>query len=59
MAYGAKVMVGDHNWKRAGLWEVARVFLFGEREVFEHLGIRCTIRWWQGHPYLTDVREAG
>lgn len=58
MSIGAKVLTGDRHWKEAGLPELARVVLFGEREVFVHLGVACTIRWWRGKPYLSDVREA-
>lgn len=58
LAYGAKTLVGDHNWKEAGLMETIRVLIWGRLEVFEHLGMRITIRWWRGKPYLTSIREA-
>lgn len=58
LTYGAKTLIGDRNWQNAGLRETVLVLLFGKRETYEHLGVRCTIRWWQGCPYLTAIREA-
>ena len=56
---GAKVLVGNRNWKAAGLWTALRVILFGRIERFEHLGCRIILRWWRGEPYLTSIEEAG
>lgn len=58
MAIGAIVLVGDYNW-RDGPWLPATMaFLFGQRQRFEHLGMRCTVAWWRGDPYLIWLREA-
>lgn len=59
MAYGAKVLVGDYNWRDGPKLPSLAAFLFGRRERFEHLGMRCTIAWWKGEPYLIRMREAG
>ena len=55
---GAKVLIGDANWKSASFWTALRVLLGGRRERFEHLGVIATIRWWRGAPYLTVIRKA-
>lgn len=55
---GAQVLIGERNWRQAGLREALRVLLFGRRQSFEHLGMICTFRLWQGRPYLTSIREA-
>lgn len=54
---GAVVLVGDHNWRAAGFWLALDVLLFGRVERFEHLGMKCTVRWLNGKPYLTSLRE--
>ena len=58
MVKGAKVMVGDENWRKGPVWPAFCAFLFGQRERFEHLGMRCTIAWWRDKPYLVSIREA-
>lgn len=58
MACGAKVMVGDHNWRKGPFWPAIFAWAFGKRERFEHLGMRCTVSWWKGKPYLTGLEEA-
>lgn len=54
---GGKVLVGDQNWKQASFLTALRVLLWGTPETFEHLGLRCRVRWWRGAPYLTSVSE--
>jgi len=58
MAIGAKVLVGDYNWRDGPIWPAVCAFLFGRRERFVHLGLRCTVAWWKGEPYLIWVRGA-
>lgn len=58
MVQGGKVLVGDHNWREGPLWPSVCAFLFGARERFTHLGMRCTVAWWRGKPYLIGLREA-
>jgi len=55
---GAVVLVGDDAWRRAGWWTRLRAVAFGERQSFEHLGMRVSVSWWRGTPYLYRVREA-
>lgn len=58
MAYAAQVLVGDENWRR-GPWRPAlAAWAFGRRTRFTHLGMRCTVAWWKGQPYLVGMREA-
>jgi len=57
MAYGTKVFVGDHNWRKGPFWPAMAALLFGQRERFEHLGMRITIAWRHGKPYLIRIRE--
>ncbi|TNF21861.1 MAG: hypothetical protein EP318_06205 [Rhodobacteraceae bacterium] len=59
MSYGAKVLVGDDNWRYGPKLPALAAFLFGRRERFEHLGMRCTVAWYKGQPYLIHMREAG
>lgn len=58
MTYGAKTLVGDHNWRKGPRLPALLAFLFGRRERFVHLGVRCTIAWWRGAPYLITITEA-
>ncbi|MFB9148743.1 hypothetical protein [Roseovarius ramblicola] len=58
MVKGAKVLVGDENWRKGPVWLAFWAFLFGRRERFEHLDMRCTIAWWRDKPYLVSIREA-
>ncbi|MGK8234039.1 hypothetical protein ACLGGT_14290 [Roseovarius sp. MS2] len=58
LSTGGKVMVGDHNWRRAPLSRRVRIFLFGRRERITHLGMRCTVAWWREQPYLIWIAEA-
>lgn len=57
-AYGVKVLVGDHNWRKGPVRAAVAAWLFGRRERFEHLGMHCTVAWWKGKPYLVGLREA-
>lgn len=57
MAQGAKVLVGNANWKEASLWTAAMALLFGRHETFEHLDVVVHIRWWRDAPYLTSISE--
>lgn len=59
MAQGAKVLVGDYNWRKGPFWPSVAAFLFGRRERFVHLGMKCTIAWHKEQPYLTSIREVG
>jgi len=56
--YGALVLCGDDNWRKGPFWPAAMAFLFGRRDCFEHLGLRCTIAWYKDRPYLIRIREA-
>jgi hypothetical protein len=58
MAYAAQVLVGDHNWREGPTGPALAAWLFGRRTRFTHLGMRCTIAWWRGKPYLVGLREA-
>ena len=58
LACGAVVLVGDHNWRRGPRLPAALAFLFGKRQRFEHLGMRCLVAWRGGKPYLISIREA-
>lgn len=58
MACAAKVLVGDDNWRNGPKLPAIAAFLFGARERFEHLDLRCTVAWHKGKPYLISVREA-
>ena len=58
LAYGAVVLVGDHNWRRGPFWPAALAFLFDRRQRFEHLGMRCLVAWHKDKPYLISIREA-
>ncbi len=57
-AVGAIVLVGDHNWRKGPFWPALCALLFGRRERFVHLGLRCSVAWWRGQPFLVRVREA-
>lgn len=57
MVCGSKVLVGDHNWRKGPFWPAMLAYLFGKRERFTHLGMRCTVAWHNGKPYLIDLRE--
>jgi len=57
LAYGAVVLVGDHNWRRGPKLAAALAFLFGQRQRFEHLGMRCLVAWRKGEPYLISIRD--
>jgi hypothetical protein len=57
LSQGGKVLVGDHNWRQGPFLGAAAAFLFGRRERFVHLGMRCTLSWWKGCPYLISIRE--
>lgn len=58
LAYGAVVLVGDHNWRRGPKLAAALAFLLGRRQRFEHLGMRCLVAWRKDKPYLISIREA-
>ena len=57
LSIGAKVLIGDHNWRRGPFWQSVWAFLFGKRERITHLGFLATIAWWQERPYLVCLRE--
>lgn len=54
---GTKVLIGDANLRRGPFWPAFLAWLFGERERFEHLGMRVTLAWRHGKPYLIRLRE--
>lgn len=58
LAIGTIVMVGDHLWRKGSRKNAVLAFLFGKRQRFVHLKMRCTVSWWRGHPYLIGFREA-
>lgn len=58
LALGTVVLVGDDNWRRGPVWRAALAFLFGRRQRFTHLGMRCTVAWLNDRPYLVSMREA-
>lgn len=57
-AIGSVVLVGDYNWRQGPMRAALAAWLFGRRERFVHLGLRCTVAWWRGQPYLISLREA-
>ena len=57
-ATGSVVLVGDYNWRRGPFRRALGAYLFGRRERFVHLGMRCTVAWWRDQPYLISMREA-
>lgn len=58
IATGTVVLVGDFNWRKGPMRRALVALLFGRRERFVHLGMRCTVAWWRDQPYLVGMREA-
>ena len=58
MALGAVVLVGDHNWRKGPTWPALAAFLLGRRQRFIHLGMKCTVAWHKGKPYLIWISKA-
>ena len=57
-AIGSIVLVGDYNWRRGPTRAAMAAWLFGRRDRFVHLGMRCTVAWWRDQPYLIGMKEA-
>ena len=57
MALGAVVLVGDHNWRKGPKWSALAAFLLGRRQRFTHLGMKCTVAWYEDQPYLISICE--
>jgi hypothetical protein len=57
LSIGSVVLVGDHNWRKGPLWPSLCALVFGRRQRFTHLGMRCTVAWWRDQPYLVRVDE--
>lgn len=58
MIQSRKVLLGDDNWRCGPMLPALAALLFGRRERFVHLGMRCTVAWWRDQPYLVGMREA-
>lgn len=56
-AVGSMVLIADLNWRKGPVWPAMLALMFGRREHFVHLGMRCTLAWWKGTPYLVRFRE--
>lgn len=57
LALGSVVLIGDLNWRKGPVRHAIAAFLFGRRDRFDHLGMRCTVAWWRNQPYLVRFRE--
>lgn len=57
MAIGTITLVGDYNWRKGPMWPSICAFLFGRRQRYVHLDMRCTVAWWKDQPYLISLRE--
>ncbi len=57
-ALGMVALVGDYNWRKGPFWPSVCAFLFGRRQRYVHLNMRCTVAWWRDQPYLIAIREA-
>ncbi|WP_282094327.1 hypothetical protein [Epibacterium ulvae] len=55
---GYVVLIGDHNWRKGSIFKACMAYVFGRRDRFEHLGMRCTVAWYKGKPYLIGLTEA-
>lgn len=58
LSVGSVVLVGDYNWRKGPLWPSLCALVFGRRQRFTHLGLRCTVAWWREQPYLIWIAEA-
>ena len=54
---GTLVMASINNSKQAGLWTLAKAWLWGERQIIEHLETRHTLHWLDGYPYHMKIEE--
>lgn len=55
---GTLTLVADHNWRKGPMFPAACAWLFGKRQRYEHLGLKCVVAWWKDTPYLIGLREA-
>jgi hypothetical protein len=56
MRRGIVIFAGDYNWRKGPKIMALRALLFGRTERFESLGMRATVKWFKGQPYLIRFR---
>ena len=55
---GTFTLVANSFWQSAGWPHRICAVLFGQHQVYEHLGLRFRVSFWRQRPYLVTVREA-
>lgn len=54
---GRLVLTANLNFKMRPMRSILAAFLFGRRQMVEHLGHRFWIAHWRERPYLISIRE--
>lgn len=54
---GCLVLAAQLNFKMRPMRSILAAFLFGRRQMVEHLGRRFWIAHWHDRPYLISIRE--